>query len=183
MMRHLMQIVESARLFDPEKIVANMETMDGKNLTRQLYRIDRGTEKDHIASPLDASEDDADFDSWFRDWALERIEEKYHEIARIARNGKMRLYRVITAPANWQPDPNRHPGVYWSWDEDAAEAHWGDYSEGNVPWLITADVEIQHIDWETTLAMNADFSFEDEKEVRVHENCPLIIISIEPKED
>jgi hypothetical protein len=98
-----------------------------------------------------------------------------YEITSRFQNGQITLYRVITAPATWTVE-SQHPGLYWAWDEKAAHPHWGGNNHTvntgltpatDVCWMITASVTADQIDWVPTLALNATFCFEDEREVRL----------------
>ena len=93
--------------------------------------------------------------------------------------GTCRVYRAITAPADWQPEPGRHPGIYWSWSKENAQAHWGEYSDGHVDWLMTADITVNDVDWPITLAMNASRSYEEECEIRVKDDTHVHVLSVE----
>jgi hypothetical protein len=120
-----------------------------------------------------------EFTHWFKGWVEERLWDAWGNFAHLFdASGNATLYRVITAPADWKPDA-RHPGIYWSWDKNAADAHWGDFSEGNVKWRIAAEVNMSVVDWTTTLAMNIMPDYEDEKEIRIRENSPVNIIGVE----
>lgn len=109
------------------------------------------------------------------EWCRERVSDAFSEIDHRIRGGTIRCWRVITAPKDWVP--SGHPGVYWSWDRDAAEAHWGNYSDGYVPWEITADIPSSSIDMTMSLVMNAHPDYEDEREVRIFKDAPVKIVS------
>jgi hypothetical protein len=110
-------------------------------------------------------------------WAIERVKDAFEEIDWRFKGDVIRVYRMITAPPTWVPDPNRHPGEYWSWDEHAAQAHWGSFGSGDVKWLMVADVHKSQIDWEQTLAASGSPDAEDEKEITVRLNSPIKLLS------
>lgn len=118
----------------------------------------------------------AEFQQQLLTWAADRINDVLWEIENQFEGDTITVYRMITAPPNWQPDPNMHPGQYWSWDEDAADAHWGDFSQGNVKWLMMADVQFDQIDWVQTLAVNGMPDQEDEREITLLPNVPVKIL-------
>lgn len=93
------------------------------------------------------------------------------------RGNVIRVYREIVAPTDWKPDPNRHPGPYWSWDENVAEAHNGSFSDGNIGWMLVADVPVFQVDWVVSLSANAHPAFGDQAEIYVPETTPIKIIS------
>ena len=107
--------------------------------------------------------DTPEFTEAFVKWSKDEVEASLDEITQLFKNDKLRVWREITAPVDWKP--SGHPGLYWSWEKDAAEAHWGD-GEG-VKWLLEATVTFDQIDWVETLGRNASTSYNDEKEIRV----------------
>ncbi len=118
--------------------------------------------------------DDVDIssDEFNREFALffeDRIGDAEASIGDRFRNNKLPVFRVITAPLDWKPDLNMHPGIYWSWDEKSAQAHWGSYQNGDVEWMLRGHVDHDDINWVTTLAMNASLSYADEREIRLNE--------------
>jgi len=66
-------------------------------------------------------------------------------------------------------------GIYWSWDERAAEAHWGNSAHNNDA-LIKSSIKEEYIDWRNTLYANMDMSLgEEEKEITLFKNTSLKI--------
>lgn len=117
------------------------------------------------------------FRQWFRATFEDRAWDAYNAIIDRMTNGTLTVYREITAPANWQPDPNRHPGTYWSWDEQTAEAHWGSFANGEVKWIIVGQVVAKQIDWVATLANNAAFDYENEREIQLIPNGRVTVVN------
>lgn len=122
---------------------------------------------------------DPGFRTWLKRNVVERVSEVYWEIESRVKGGTLIGYRVITAPTDFHYDGTRHPGIYWSWDDDAAEAHWGDFSAGMVSWKFTAKIPVASIDWQRTLVMSASPNYEEEKEIRLFDNAPLEVVSLE----
>lgn len=118
---------------------------------------------------------------WFRYHFTDRIESVYWDIEQRVQNGQLPVYREITAPVNWQPDPNRHPGNYWSWDEHAAEAHWGSFKNGDVKWLLVGQATLNQIDWVGTLAKNASYDYESEKEIQLKPGARVALVRWEQR--
>jgi hypothetical protein len=114
----------------------------------------------------------------FREWFAEWVEENYSgpewEINNCFKGGRITLWRCITAPEDWTPE-GRHPGIYWSYIESAAEAHWGGYGKGSVGWVMQTTVPDSAIDWHMTLVMAGQPDYEDEKEVRLKQDYPITI--------
>lgn len=103
----------------------------------------------------------------------------------IENNGYIPIFRMMTVDDeffdNLHTTPTPHLGVYWSWDEGSAEAHWG---EPNKPYTILIESIINKfdIDWDKTYRANLDINLgQDEKEIFVPENTPLKIIRIHNK--
>lgn len=117
------------------------------------------------------------FLQWFRDTFTDRIWQKYYEIDQHVQNGMIIVYREISAPADWQPDPTRHPGLFWSWDERAAEAHWGSMAPNQVSWVMVAQVPVGAINWTSTLAKNASFTQEEEKEIELRPRAKVVVLN------
>jgi hypothetical protein len=100
-------------------------------------------------------------------WSKDEVAAVFDRLEQMFRNGRLAVWREIIAPVDWQPD--EHPGLYWSWDEDGAEAHWDDgaYADNGVAWLLQAHLTFDQIDWVSTLAQNASPAYADEKEITV----------------
>ncbi len=99
------------------------------------------------------------------EWCEGKIDEVYYEIGSLARNGAIPAWRAVTADEGWKPSDWDHPGIFWSWDKDAAEAHWSGGQSHT--YLMSAEIPIQDIDWVNTLVMNANPSYMQEREIRV----------------
>lgn len=79
------------------------------------------------------------------------------------------VYRVVTL-RDIRELKRRGIGVFWSWDESAAEAHWGNFGKGYQKYVIHAQVQESDVDWEATVWVNLDPSLgEEEKEIRLKE--------------
>lgn len=95
------------------------------------------------------------------------------------KNGKLKIYRKIKVDNEWLENfliVNKNIGIYWSYDENAAEAHWG--VDGNNEVTFEALIDENEIDWKTTIELNINPNFSEEKEIRVFDNIKLNIISI-----
>ncbi len=107
--------------------------------------------------------------------AIDNLDNKIHY-----KSGKLRLYRAITVDNNWLhhlKTQGKRLGIYWSWDSNSADTHWGDASKPNVA-VIEAEIHEKYVNWKTTLEMNMNPSMSDEREVRLFKNTPIDIISI-----
>lgn len=136
---------------------------------------------EHKLHPYDDEVDvkSPEFIEWMKGWVEDHVWDAWGNFQHLFDGeGNATLYRVIMAPHDWKPDA-QHPGIYWSWDESAAEAHWGDFKRGNVKWLMTAKVNTKAVDWTATLAMNVQPDYAREKEIRIKENAPVELINVE----
>lgn len=182
------QIIESVDL--PDAVLSqaaeglldaiDWEGGDGETVMYMLgYRYNGSeyvdTDDDENVADLDSPE----IKSKLKYWAKSRVENSLDNILYHFNGDIIRVYRMITAPKNWKPDPNRHPGQYWSWDKQSADAHWGSFNNGHVKWLMTADIHSNQIDWVQTLSVNSNPSQEDEAEITVPENVPIKLINYE----
>lgn len=144
------------------------------------YRIEHGADPyGDEAFDDDADEDDMVWDEFFKKWCEDRLSRAFWNIWGLFKNDALPVYRVITAPENWEPDELRHPGKYWSWSKDAAQAHWGNYDDGAVDWRMSALINFSQINWPVTLYHNADPSYEEEREIQLKDDAPVEVLSFE----
>lgn len=134
---------------------------------------------------LDSDEeiDEEDFDSWVN-YELElKIEELLRFYKReVIKGGNVTVFRKMTVKENWinhLASQGKHLGVYWTWDPDSAEAHWG-YEKGKEEVLIEAEVAENGVDWKGTIEANIrPYTGEDEREILLNRGTPVLIKSIE----
>lgn len=173
--------------------------IDWSSSDGEMYRLDYARHADIEIEPEDHWQEPAwsrgetaaegvDIDApEFREWFKYEINEKTGDaqwgIEEGFRegNGVLRVYRVITAPRNWKPDPNRHPGVYWAWDYRKADAHWGSFDKDHIKWMLEADVTADMIDWPTTLAANAVMP--EEAEIKIKDGVEVKIADVYPEDE
>lgn len=106
--------------------------------------------------------------------AKENIYDKFDE------HDKILIYRAITVDDNWLnhlKSQGKRLGIFWSWDENGAETHQGNYDLKNIA-VIEAEIAEKYIDWKTTLIANIHPSFIDEQEITLFKNTPINIKSI-----
>jgi len=118
----------------------------------------------------------------FQDWLMNELSDRYYDVVRNIRSkikpdNRIDIWRMMTVENGWVihlMKEGKHLGIYWSWEENAAEAHWG--QSGNNRVLIKSSIKEENIDWENTVALNMDINIgEDEKEIRLFKNTPLKI--------
>ena len=124
-----------------------------------------------------------EFLEWLDEQATERVGDAMTRLSYgiTVDQGQIDIYREITAPEDWiqRGGLGAQPlGVYWSWDEDAAEAHWGAHGEGHITYLLAAGVDPRHVNWSNTIAANATRSTEDEKEITIIDNAPVTLWAV-----
>jgi hypothetical protein len=122
---------------------------------------------------------DAAFAQWLPTYAENHV---YHAAYNITSkmqydaNGIV-VHRVIKADENFPAQiASQGIGEYWSWDEHAAEAHWG--GKGNIEYHIVGRVDPKHVDWEHTLTQNAHPSFTEEREIYIPQGAPIEVIEV-----
>lgn len=121
-------------------------------------------------SDVDIKSDD--FFNWFSNYVDENYSEAEWDITSKIKNGHLTIWRSITAPEDWNPE-SQHPGIFWTYDENVAEPHWGQFGEGHVEWIMQATVPLDAIDWLRTLIMSGNPDFRHEKEIRLVDNFPV----------
>jgi hypothetical protein len=140
----------------------------------------------HEEQLTDVDDEDIDQED-FLNWLEYELRYKLEELIRLYRNeliqnGKVTVWRAMTVTSSWLDHLERegkHLGIYWTWDPDAADTHWGDYSKPSKV-LIEAEVPENGVDWEKTLITNIEpFTGDDEKEITLIKGVPLRILSIE----
>jgi len=92
--------------------------------------------------------------------------------------GYVSIFRKMTVRSNWEKNlkKHKHLGIYWSWDEDAAEAHWGKFAKGYKDILIVSKVKEKYVNWIDTFELNIHPSLgEEEREIRLFKNTPIKI--------
>lgn len=95
-------------------------------------------------------------------------------------SNKIIIYRAITVNDAWLKSlktQKRGLGIYWSWDESGAIVYWGE--DNNNTAIIKGEIDEKSVDWETTLKMNMHPNYSEEKEIRLFENTPIKVKSIE----
>lgn len=142
-----------------------------------LYKMEEGIDDDIDNEEIENSED-------FQNWLKYEIEVNYDNVldnmvSKIKSDGTIDIWREMTVDDKWVDDlikTGKHLGIFWSWDERAAEAHGGKFSDNYKKIEIKSSVNEKYIDWEETIKLNMDIDLgEDEKEIRLFKNTPLKI--------
>ena len=132
---------------------------------------------------VDVDKEEIEKTEEFKNWLTYELREKYDDvIERITNNikpdGTIDIWRRIKVDDIWVNhliQAGKHLGIYWSWDEHAAEAHWGDTTKSSNA-LIKSSIKEEYIDWKSTIYANMDLSLgEEEKEITLFKNTSLKI--------
>lgn len=122
----------------------------------------------------------------FKEYVYDRLSNNFEDammnifdsIDRIT--GLITIYRAMTVGSNYISEIKKHGkrlGIYWSWSENGAETHWGDYSKKSVV-VIVSQIHEKYVNWKETIELNINESLGDEKEIRLYKNTPLTIIGM-----
>jgi hypothetical protein len=127
--------------------------------------------------------DEEDFKNWLKYELMWKTEDliRFYE-SEIIKGGKLTIWRAMTVKDDYilhLEKEAKHLGIYWTWDPDSAETHWGDYSKKSKA-LIEAEISENGVDWEKTLISNIQpYIGDDEKEITLSKGSPMKIISLE----
>jgi len=114
-----------------------------------------------------------------REYAIEHMQELYDEsVWRIENelDGED-CWREITVKEGVDPTKLTNLGIYWSYDEYAAEAHWA--GEGDVKLTFHARIDLKYVNKEWTVYNNTDPSIgESEKEVNLIQHSPIFVYDV-----
>lgn len=122
------------------------------------------------------------YDNWFFDLLSSNYYDFSHTIDdMIQRDGTVKIWRRMTVDDDWLSQIERgniRLGMWWSWDENAAEAHWGDSSKRNSV-LIESVIKEEYVNWLDTIHANIHPALYQEKEITLYKNTTMKIVSIE----
>jgi len=180
----------------------SLESLDVKDIvTKDLYNQWRGDNfldelflysyaDEHGKDLEDLIDSDFVDTKEFEEWYKYEMESLFHETFNkfhydILNGLIIPIWRAITVKDNWVNHLEKFGGrlgIYWSWDKNAAEPHWG-YDNGKISILIESEVNVDHIDWIETIQLNMHPSYKEEKEIRLFKNTPLKIKRLEINEE
>jgi len=114
----------------------------------------------------------------FKNWLEIEMEDKFDgaklEIENLIEDGRITIWRMITVHKKWLDNfikKGKHLGIFWSWEESAAEAHW---SKEDIEVLFQCTIDERQVEWVETIIANMHPSLgEDEKEIRLVKNTRL----------
>lgn len=132
----------------------------------------------------DEDEDEVQETEEFKEWFRYELRYRYDNVldtltSVIKEDNTIDIWRVMTVNDDWLSrldKTGKHLGIYWSWNMNAAEAHWGYDENKNNELLIKSNVKEKYINWDDTIKVNMDYTLgDDEKEIRLYKNTPLKI--------
>lgn len=139
------------------------------NITDDEIEDVHGSEEDFMETE--------EFMDFVRELLDDRFDDVKYKIGQITKGGWITIFREMSVKPNWEKNLAKHKrlGIFWSWDEGAAEAHWGTFSKGYRNILLITKVREKHVDWIDTFTVNIHPSYEEEKEIRLFKNTPIKI--------
>ena len=137
-------------------------------------------EENKVDIDKDEIEESEDFKNWFKyelQYRYDDVIDKLNDV--ISSNNTIDIWRMMTVDDNWINNlhqKGKHLGIYWSWDENSAEAHWGNSGQRIT---LNSNVREAYVNWVDTIQLNMDISLgEEEKEIRLFKNTPIKIIEM-----
>jgi len=128
----------------------------------------------------DEIEETDDFKNWFRYELKYLYDDVVDKLNDVILDNTIDIWRMMTVDDNWISNlhqKGKHLGIYWSWDENAAEAHWGNGGQKRV--TLKSNVREEYVNWDDTIKLNMNISLgEEEKEIRLFKNTSIKIIEI-----
>lgn len=114
----------------------------------------------------------------YKDELISQMEDRYDEAVYNVKQGFKGepIWRVMYLSEGIDPMYLPRLGIYWSFEESAAEAHWG--SGRGVEWTYEAVIDdLAIVNKESSVYAYTSPSAEDEMEVTLKENMPLRVVA------
>jgi hypothetical protein len=187
-MKHIIEYPDFQKLDESLLSSFNADEMVNKDLVEDViskyeeYLISQYKYENYLPDD-DGDINQEDFSAWIEEDLKFKIEEliRFYK-SEIIKGGRITVWRKITVSEDWMDHfskEGKHLGIYWTWDPDAAETHWGDYTKKSVA-LIEAEVPENGVDWNRTVRANIEPAIgDDEKEITLNKGVPLKIVSVE----
>lgn len=129
------------------------------------------------------SKDFKNFVKYEIEYKFNETVDKFESLTYHSEKDRIDIWRVIRVSNNWLDHikkEGKRLGIYWAYEEEAAEAHWGyNLAEKEIEVRIKSSVNPEHVDWVETIKLNMQPSYEEEKEIRLFKNTPLKIEGLE----
>jgi len=168
--------LSSSNIITP-KYIEEVKMSDGYERFIEYYKY----EENLVDEDNDEIEKTENFQNWFEYELRIRYDDAVDIINdHINSDGTIDIWRMMKVTSEWLENltgTGKHLGIYWSWEEDAAEAHWG---HGGGKYLtIKSSVREEYVNWEDTIMLNMNIDLGDEKEIRLYKNTKLKIEDLE----
>lgn len=124
--------------------------------------------------------DEEDFRKWTK-YELEYLADNFiSDIKKLIKDRKLIIWRAMTVNKEWESRlaQAKHLGIYWSWDSESAEPHWGYDSNSPFTVIMQATVDETSVNWDETIQMNINPGYTEEKEIRLVKGSKIQILSI-----
>jgi hypothetical protein len=165
------------------------ETVDETSASVEVSEYLLCTEEDMMQHEYSwhVDEDDVDYDNeevrsdyakFVHGRAEERVESAINELAWLkVTDGRIHIWRSLTVPPGWiQTGIAKQPiGVCWAYTEEAAEAHFGNFSQDLQEVTLHGLVAIGDIDWQRSVILNGQS--EEEREIRIKDDAMVEVLS------
>lgn len=167
-----------ADTLDFDEITASVVAdTDDDELARYEFAASLGEEVDDV--DFTDPENAVDFEAFLSEHTRERVGAAFDDLLNGLEmdGGRVRIWRSIMVAPEWiETEIHERPlGVFWSFEKDAAECHWGDYSNGKIEIRLEGLVDPADVDWACSVYCNTRFP--EEKEVHLKESALVEVTS------
>jgi hypothetical protein len=175
------EIEDNWLMSNPETIVQNF-----KYDMQDEYDLSPEEKEEIMHGDMDEIQETDRFKKWLRYTVEYRIDDFIDSIQRyyFTDNNEINIWRKMTVDQKWIDQllnpkiSGQRVGRYWSFEEDAAEAHWGNFNDLEIK--LYSRIPEQYVDWTQTIEANIDLSIgDDEKEITLFKNTPIKILGLE----
>lgn len=136
--------------------------------------------EEDIASGEDIDEEE--FSNWVKyelDYLANEFVDKTNN--ELIKSGRIKIWRAMSVNKEWEsslPSEAKHLGIYWSWDSEGAEPHWGHNTDLPFTTIMEAEVDETSVDWYPTIRLNVEPVSFEEREIRLVKGSKINMISI-----
>ena len=172
-------IKESISTYDNTLIDNHIKTHEDSYYYITSYKYEENIEEDIDDEEIIESDD---YKKWLKYEVENKLDNKKYEFNELFKNNKCTIYRKISVNNEWFNNllnDTKNMGIYWSYEKDAAETHWG-YANENKPNIVelVTTINSNQVNWDMTYMLNIEPYLEDEKEIRLIENTEIIFDKI-----
>jgi hypothetical protein len=146
---------------------------DASSDWEQYYEYFDRDEQERFENLPDSQRDKIAWKRAYDDWHYH-----YDEVVQMhdSWSWPMKVWRAVTLKS-----PNglktNGIGVYWAYEENGAEAHWGGFGKGERTYILEAEITEAAVDWVSTMYANLSPSLgEDEKEITLKKGAQIKLL-------